>query len=221
MTVDRIPLENYDAQVKRWPVSGQHILAHFDESTIVVYQAYRASIGEWAVTHQTLGGPDFSFGRMSWIKPNFLWMMYRSGWGTKEGQTHVLGLRVTRRFFDDVLTRAVPSTFPGGSDDDRARWQAAVQQSDVRSQWDPDHLPNGAPTERRAIQLGLRGEILRALTSKELVEVIDMNTIVARGRDALSSRDVLETPNERVYDLASPGPTDLPAGPWNQTPKPF
>jgi len=28
---------------------------------------------------------------MSWIKPNFLWMMYRCGWGTKEGQQVTLG----------------------------------------------------------------------------------------------------------------------------------
>ncbi|MBQ1688320.1 MAG: DUF4291 family protein [Lachnospiraceae bacterium] len=29
-------------------------------------------------------GSHFSMNRMSWIKPSFLWMMYRCGWGTKE-----------------------------------------------------------------------------------------------------------------------------------------
>jgi len=24
--------------------------------------------------------------RMTWIKPNFLWMMYRSGWASKKNQ---------------------------------------------------------------------------------------------------------------------------------------
>jgi hypothetical protein len=27
---------------------------------------------------------------MSWIKPNFLWMMYCSGWGTKQRQRIIL-----------------------------------------------------------------------------------------------------------------------------------
>jgi hypothetical protein len=42
-------------------------------------------IGDFAVKNQYFGG-DFSLERMTWIKPNFLWMMYRNGWGTKEGR---------------------------------------------------------------------------------------------------------------------------------------
>ena len=37
--------------------------------------------------------PPFSVGRMTWIKPSFLWMAYRSGWGRKEGQERVLAVR--------------------------------------------------------------------------------------------------------------------------------
>src|SRR4051794_29690087 len=46
---------------------------------------------------------------MSWVKPNFLWMMYRSGWGAKEGQEVTLALRLRRQFFDALLAQAVPS----------------------------------------------------------------------------------------------------------------
>jgi hypothetical protein len=49
--------------------------------TFVVYQAYRPSIGAHALTHGAFGG-DFCYSRMSWIKSNFLGMMYRSGWGS-------------------------------------------------------------------------------------------------------------------------------------------
>ncbi|MFT5999906.1 MAG: hypothetical protein ACI81P_002365 [Neolewinella sp.] len=38
------------------------------------------------MAHQQLGGPAFSYQRMSWIKPNFLWMMYRCGWAKKQDQ---------------------------------------------------------------------------------------------------------------------------------------
>ena len=81
----RLQIEPYQDQLKRWPQKGRHILAQFDEESVVVYQAYRPAIGTFAATHGYFGG-EFSFNRMSWIKPNFLWMMYRSGWGTKPEQ---------------------------------------------------------------------------------------------------------------------------------------
>jgi hypothetical protein len=67
----------YAEQMQGWPETGQHILAQFDEETILVFQAYRPSIGRFTVENGFSGG-DFRYSRMSWIKPNFLWMMYRS-----------------------------------------------------------------------------------------------------------------------------------------------
>lgn len=37
---------------EHWPPRGQHILAHFDDSSIIVYQAYCRDIAEYAVKHQ-------------------------------------------------------------------------------------------------------------------------------------------------------------------------
>ena len=77
--------EPYLNQASKWPKTGRHILAQFDEHTVVVYQAYRPAIGHFAAEKGYFGG-EFSLNRMSWIKPNFLWMMYRSAWGTSSGQ---------------------------------------------------------------------------------------------------------------------------------------
>ena len=104
-----------------------------------------------AVEHQRFGG-DFSYSRMSWIKPNFLWMMFRSGWATKEGQEHILAIKLCRTFFDKVLEAAVASSFRASGFHNHEEWQLAVANSDVRLQWDPDHDPSGAPQARRAIQ---------------------------------------------------------------------
>ena len=93
-----IELSSYLEQRARWPGEGRHIMAQYDDASVVVYQAYRPSIGHHAAAHGRFGG-EWSRSRMSWIKPNFLWMMYRCGWGSKTDQTHVLGLRVRRRFF--------------------------------------------------------------------------------------------------------------------------
>lgn len=187
-------------QRRLWPTEGQHVLAHHDAETIVVYQAYRPSTTVYAIKHGQLGGPDFSFSRMSWIKPNFLWMMYRSGWGTKDGQEGVLGLRLRRTFFDSLLEAAVPSTFDSGTYASPQDWQAAVAASNVRRQWDPDHAPSGAKLARRAIQLGLRGEALRAMATDELLEVIDMSDFVASQRPHATDDDpTLLLPVETVY----------------------
>jgi Domain of unknown function (DUF4291) len=192
--------ERYVEQAARWPSQGQHILAHHDAETIVVYQAYRPSIGAYAIKHGAFGG-DFSYARMSWIKPNFLWMMYRSGWGTKDGQEIVLGLRLRREFFDGLLARAVASSFGQSDFSSHDEWTAAVATSEVRLQWDPDHDPHGRALARRAIQLGLRGSVLEAFGKRELVDVIDMTAFVAAQRDELRRAGVAElrTPVERVY----------------------
>jgi hypothetical protein len=196
----KLPSERYLDQVARWPSEGKHILAHFDADTIVVYQAYRPSIGDYAIRHREFGG-DFSYARMSWIKPNFLWMMYRSSWGTKEGQETTLGLRLRRRFFDSVLAQSVASSFKQSDWASQEEWKASLARSNVRLQWDPDHNPNGNPLARRAIQLGLRGPLLGDFGKREIVEVIDMTEFVAEQRELLSRVGVGElcTPAERVY----------------------
>ncbi len=197
--------EPYKDQVAVWPKEGRHILAQFDGDTIIVYQAYRPSIGQFAAKQGTFGG-EFGYSRMSWVKPNFLWMMYRSGWGAKENQEVTLALRLRRAFFDALLAQAVPSSWDRDQFASEDEWSRAVGRSSVRLQWDPDHHPSGAKLERRAIQLGLRGEVLEAFGKRELVEVMYVSEFVAEQRERLSSSGVsaLVTPRERVYRPADP-----------------
>jgi len=200
-----LPTQPYPEQAKRWPSEGRHILAHYDDRSIIVYQAYRPSIGGFAIEHGYFGG-GFSFSRMSWIKPNFLWMMYRCGWGTKEGQEMTLGLRLRREFFDGILAQAVQSSYYAGHYPTEELWQKALATSPVRLQWDPDHGPAGAKLERRAIQLGLRGPVLEAFGKRELLEVIDMTQFVAEQRPHAAAAGFadLRTPVERVYVPSDP-----------------
>ena len=178
-------------------MSGKHILAQFDDDSIVVYQAYRDSIARFAVENGFFGG-EFSFNRMSWCKPNFLWMMYRSGWGTKENQEATLAIRLKRSFFDKVLAQAVPSSFDETLFPDKAAWSNAVALSNVRLQWDPDHAPSGTPLKRRAIQLGLRGAMLKEYGRDAIVEIEDISDFVAEQRANIGSPN-LQVPVERVY----------------------
>ena len=190
----------YSEQVLRWPSSGRHILAQFDDETIIVYQAYRPEIGKFAAKHGYFGG-EFSYNRMSWIKPNFLWMMYRSDWGRSQGQEVVLAIRLRRPFFDSLLEQAVPSSFVPELFECHDVWKAAVARSDVRLQWDPDHDPNGGKCERRAVQLGIRGKTLEEYGKNEIVEIIDMSEFVAEQRAFIGDwkSGKLVTPAEQVY----------------------
>ena len=200
--------EPYSEQVKVWPKAGRHILAQFDDETVIVYQAYRKSIGRFAAEHGCFGG-EFSYSRMSWIKPNFLWMMYRCGWGTKTDQEVTIALRLRRTFFDSILAAAAPSSWDRELFAHEDEWARAVAGSSVRLQWDPDHHPSGAKQDRRAIQLGLRGDVLEAFATRELVEVIDLSMFVAEQRATLAASgvDALVIPRERVYRLADPAVT--------------
>ncbi len=60
----------------------RQVRAVFDDREITVYQAYSPRIAGPAVAAGTFVAP-FSFTRMTWIKPSFLWMMYRCGWAAK------------------------------------------------------------------------------------------------------------------------------------------
>lgn len=191
--------QSYIEQSSQWPQVGKHILAQFDADSIIVYQAYRPSIADFAVEHQRFGG-EFSFQRMSWVKPNFLWMMYRSGWATKEGQERILAVHLPRLLFDNLLQMAVPSSFDPSKFVEQSEWRAAVASSDVRLQWDPDHDPAGRPLTRRAIQLGLRGQTLRRYGELELLSIEDITSLVANQRQhSQGELAELRTPKEDVY----------------------
>ncbi|MFQ5342024.1 MAG: DUF4291 domain-containing protein [Anaerolineae bacterium] len=200
-----IQTARYLDQKATWPASGRHILAQYDHSSIIVYQAYRPAIGRYAVRHQRFGG-DFSYNRMSWIKPNFLWMMYRSGWGTKSGQEITLAIRLKLDFFESILAEAVPSTYDPDSYPDKEAWMSSVARSSVRLQWDPDHDPSGARERRRAVQLGLRGAVLREYGQSAIVEIIDLTEFVESQRVHVESGDYkqLILPREQVYIPSDP-----------------
>ena len=198
----KLVTQSYAGQVERWPDSGRVILAQFDSSTVVVYQAFRSAIGRYATAHGHFGG-EFSFNRMSWVKPNFLWMMYRSGWGTKPDQEVTLAVRIRREAFDTLLADAVPSTFDAARFGTHEEWQRRLAGSDVRLQWDPDHDPHGRPLARRAIQLGLRGETLVKYGREWIVDIEDVSDFVSEQRALLQSHGTtgLVTPREDVYSV--------------------
>lgn len=170
-------LKKYKEQLQDWPREGHHIMAQYDDEKIIVYQSYRKEIGEFAVRNQYFGGA-FSLERMTWIKPNFLWMMYRNGWGTKEGQEYVLAIHLKKEAFKKYFENAVYSSYDEKLGVSREEWQNQVKESSVRLQWDPDHDPFGQKMERRAIQIGLRNEFTRSFAREDILFIENISDFV-------------------------------------------
>jgi Domain of unknown function (DUF4291) len=115
----------------------RQVRARFDETTLTVYQAYPASIADGAVAAGTFV-PPFKIDRMTWIKPSFLWMMYRSGWATKPGQERVIAVSISRPGFEQALAEACLSHFDAAVHASHDDWLRAKEAGPVRVQWDPE-----------------------------------------------------------------------------------
>ncbi len=197
MKLKTIPYPDYERDL---PQSGNHILAQLRGENIFVYQAFNPQIADYAVKNQQFGGPHYSFSRMSWIKPNFLWMMYRAGWASKSGQERILAIEIGLDKFEYILSQAVISSYQQDQYETRALWADAVENSEVRLQWDPDHDPYGQKLERRAVQLGMKGQVLKSFATEWIVSIEDITDFVARQKVFVDSKDLvnLQVAREQV-----------------------
>jgi hypothetical protein len=192
---------NYKEIKGIWPSEGKHILAQYNEKSIIVYQSYKPSIAEHAVKNKCfLGCDDFNPNRCTWIKTNFLWMMYRCGWNTKKDQERTLAIELKIEFFEEILKNSVHSHFNDKVFDDKDVHAKALKNADVVMQWDPDHHPKGDKMQRRAIQLGLKGNILKEYVSgKSIINIQDITEFVEEQRKLLED-DKLLVMKEDVYN---------------------
>ncbi|CAM1355593.1 DUF4291 domain-containing protein [Tenacibaculum halocynthiae] len=190
----------YKEQIKEWPKEGHHIMAQYDDEKVVVYQSYRPAIGNFAMNNQYFGGP-FKYTRMTWIKPNFLWMMYRNGWGTKEGQEIVLAIHLKKEAFERYLSKAVYSNYQEDIYTTRENWQEQVKNSSIRLQWDPDHNPYGDKIDRRAIQIGIRNNEIIKYATEDIIEIEDISQFVKEQHQHVLNKelDKLIVPEEKPY----------------------
>ena len=178
----------------------KEIRAVYTEDTIRVYQAYNEVIAKEAVKKGTFG-PSFKLDRMTWIKPSFLWMMYRCGWGTKENQEHILAIDMEREAFDFIVQNAVVSTYNSNMDISYEEWKEQIKKSDIRCQWDPERDLYGQPLGYRSIQLGLRGEAVRKYVDEWIVDITDITDYVKKlkmQKDAKNDISAL-LPKEKNY----------------------
>jgi hypothetical protein len=180
------------------------VRAAYTTDTITVYQAYAPEIVDAAVRAGTFV-PPFSRDRMTWIKPSFGWMMYRSGWAGKPGQERVLAVEISRAGFEWALARSCLSHYTAGLHASAQAWAVLKDSSPVRIQWDPDRALSGERLPRRAIQIGLSGDAVRRYAGEWIRSITDI-TRTARDIGRLAAADRADEaerrlPAERVYPL--------------------
>jgi hypothetical protein len=182
----------------------REIRAAYSSSTIRVYQAYSHEIADSALGEQTFMSPPFSMSRYTWIKPSFLWMMYRSGWARKdERQVRILGVDITHEGFAWALAHSCPTIAePGMSAEEYA---ALKERCPVRVQWDPERDLHHNPLPHRAIQIGLKGEAVERYVGEWIKAIEDVtplaHAIHAKVLEGDLERAKAMLPVERPYEL--------------------
>lgn len=188
-------------------VPYRQIRALYDDDTITVYQAFAPEIAVAAARSGSFVGAPFSLDRMTWIKPSFLWMMYRAGWASKPGQEHILSIRITRTGFERALAHAVLSHFEAGTYPDHATWESLRDANPVRVQWDPERDLALNVLQWRSLQLGLSGWATREYVRSWVVSITDITEQVREIATAVQSgrREDAQSaiPQERPYPLSA------------------
>ncbi|KAJ9072706.1 hypothetical protein DSO57_1024422 [Entomophthora muscae] len=172
-----------------------HIRALFDEETVRVYQAYNSPIAVPAAQNNSFPS-TFSVSRMTWVKPSFNWMAYRSGYSYKDSnQSHILAIDLHRKAFDEILEQAVLA-------------KGSQKENEVVVQWVPERTLTLMPLGYRSIQIGIRGETAKKFQTGELIAKItdvteifqQVKKIVFEDKDIQKAANLV--PEERVYPVS-------------------
>ena len=160
-------------------------------------------IADWAISNQRLGGPHFKPVRMTWIKPSFAWVCYRSGYASKHNQTRILKIKLSHESVARLLSQCKCSHGGGGSFG--------------RVQWDPerDLLAGDLKEPRkmlrtRAIQIGFKGHLSEEYVDS-ILSVEDVTELARKlGKAHRFDHTAKSKSNEAVAGLLSELPDEKP-----------
>jgi hypothetical protein len=193
-----------DATSTAQRVPTRQVRAVFEARTVTVYQAYSSAIAEPAIATGRFV-PPFKLDRMTWIKPSFLWMMYRSGWATKPGQERILAIQITREGFEWALGHSALSSYEPGTYPSQQEWAERKRATPVRIQWDPERSLLLEPLPWRSIQIGLSGEAVSQYVHEWITGLTDITVTAHEIRDLITAGEHQTAqamlPVEQPYEL--------------------
>ena len=175
--------------------------AEWDDEGVYFYQAYNEAIADWALEHQRFGGPEFKPDRMTWIKPSFAWVLYRSGYGKKHNQTRILKIKLSHDTVSDLLSQCQCGHGHGGTKG-RVQWDPARDLM-TSEQREPRKM-----MRRRAIQIGLRGSLSEQYVSST-TSIEDVTELAHKVGEAHLSKKCSEAMAELLPELPTERPYTL------------
>lgn len=180
-------------------VPYRQVRAFYDDQTITVYQAYSSAIAIPAVNEQKLSAsPSFSFARMTWIKPSWCWMMYRSGYSYKDpGQAHILAITMRNAHFLGLLEKAVLTTH----DTSNSGKISSKDKPEVKVQWDPERTPMLEKLPYRSIQIGIPRALSQQWVEEWIVSIEDVTERAQKLKAALDEKPELSVDELTSMDL--------------------
>ncbi|WP_299184445.1 DUF4291 domain-containing protein [uncultured Aquimarina sp.] len=182
----------------------QEIRADYDRDTITVYQAYGKSIAVSAINNNKFESP-FSFNRMTWIKPSYLWLMERSNWGTKSNQEYILGIKIKRASWEKALSIGVLTDPDKTIYKSGALWDKEFRNAKVHIQWDPERTLKGAKMQVRSIQVGIGRDLIKEYNEEWIQEINDLTPLTKKIRLLLKDGKYKDAkrlvPGEKTYEV--------------------
>jgi hypothetical protein len=182
----------------------QQIRALFDAKTITVYQAYNKKIALPAIKNNRFEAP-FSFNRMTWIKPSFLWLMERSNYGTKSNQEYILGIKLKREAWEKLLNMGVLTHPDLHIYKSASHWQESFDAAKVHIQWDPERNLKGGKLEIRSIQVGISRFLIHDFNEHWIEQIEDYTPLVKKINQLRKAGKYKEAkrllPSEKIYPI--------------------
>jgi len=166
----------------------RQVRAHATDRSVFVYQAYCPDIAAAAVRAQRFV-PPFRMERMTWIKPSFTWMMYRSGWATKPDQERILRVELSHEGFLWALAHAAEAAYDPALHGEHAAWRLRLDEAPVRVQWDPERTLSLAPLPWRALQVGVGGPAVPRFVHDWTLGIEDVTDMARAVRAAVEAGD--------------------------------
>jgi hypothetical protein len=196
-----------DDRVVLQQVPVRQVRAVYTPETITVYQGCPVPVA-LAAAKAGRFVPPFLRDRMTWLKPSFLWMMYRSQWAAPDTQERVLAVEMTREGFEWALAHSGLAQYDHAFFPDRERWAATLNDSPVRVQWEQERSLQLKPLPHRTLRVGLGVEVIDRYVQDWTVDITDVTHQARRIGDLVrrgdESRADQMLPQERPYPLPAP-----------------
>ncbi|MEW6128046.1 MAG: DUF4291 domain-containing protein [Acidobacteriota bacterium] len=180
------------------------IFANYDGEGVYVYQAFTPSTVASALRRGTFDR-GFNLERMTWIKPSFGWMLYRSGYASKHNQEAILKIKLTHAGFLEILRQSVETSFNPRIYSSESDWTLALKHSEVRHQWDPERNLRLQKLDRRAIQIGIRGATVKRYVNDWIISLEEVTQLAKALHQAIRQQqtDLPVAPIEIEYPVSA------------------